>query len=246
MCTVSWLHREDAGGYELFCNRDERHTRLAALPPRVRELRGVRFIAPTDGDGGGTWVGVNEFGLTLCLLNRYQEVAPFQPSPRTSRGLLLLELMDAASPEAALGRLPDLRLARFQPFTLVAVAARGPALRAIWDGRACTTARDAAPPLTSSSFETPRVIAAREDYFKHLAVASGGTDPLLLRKFHASHFPAAGAYSACLHRADARTVSFSHITVAAEEVKFSYHPDAPCKVVSIFSELLHPIVLPRS
>ncbi len=44
MCTVSWTRQD--GGYRLFCNRDEKHTRRIALPPAVRERRGVRFIAP--------------------------------------------------------------------------------------------------------------------------------------------------------------------------------------------------------
>src|SRR6185312_11981515 len=69
MCTVSWIHARE--GYQLLCNRDERHTRRPAQAPTVRQNGGVRFIAPIDGEEGGSWIGVNEFGLTLCLLNRY-------------------------------------------------------------------------------------------------------------------------------------------------------------------------------
>src|SRR5581483_2262018 len=95
MCTVSWLHTTE--GYELFCNRDEQRARAAAWPPRVRERRGVRFIAPIDGASGGAWLGVNQFGLTLCLLNRY-DVPPSEPRAEyLSRGWLLLELLDCQS-----------------------------------------------------------------------------------------------------------------------------------------------------
>ena len=42
--------------------------------PRIGDVRGVSFVAPIDGDHGGSWIGVNQFGLTLCLLNRYDDL----------------------------------------------------------------------------------------------------------------------------------------------------------------------------
>jgi hypothetical protein len=66
MCTVSWVHQKD--GYQLLSNRDEKHTRKPALAPSLRQQRQVRFLAPIDGDQGGSWIGVNQFGLSLCLL----------------------------------------------------------------------------------------------------------------------------------------------------------------------------------
>ena len=48
MCTVTWLR--ERGGYTLLCNRDESLSRKPALAPAVKEHRGVRFIAPEDGD----------------------------------------------------------------------------------------------------------------------------------------------------------------------------------------------------
>ncbi len=63
MCTVSWIHEE--GGYQLFSNRDETYTRKPALPPSAREQRGVRFIAPIDGDQGGSWIGVSAAGYAF-------------------------------------------------------------------------------------------------------------------------------------------------------------------------------------
>ena len=62
MCTVSWLH--EPGGYHLLCNRDEKRTRGAALGPRIQKSAGVRFVAPADADFGGTWIAVNEFGVS--------------------------------------------------------------------------------------------------------------------------------------------------------------------------------------
>src|SRR6516165_698509 len=95
MCTVSWVHQR--GGYHLLCNRDEKLTRGTAFAPALIERGGVRFIAPIDADFGGTWLAVNEFGISLCLLNGDAGTAPSGATPRRSRGLLLRELAWASS-----------------------------------------------------------------------------------------------------------------------------------------------------
>ena len=81
MCTVSWTREPD--GYHLLANRDEKRTRAIAQPPRVRRHFGVRYLAPTDTDHGGTWIAVNEYGIAACLLNR-----PGLTRGVQSRGLL--------------------------------------------------------------------------------------------------------------------------------------------------------------
>ena len=71
MCTATWIAEED--GYELFFNRDELLTRGRERPPKNRVSGGVRYVAPSDSDSGGTWIGVNDRGVTLCILNYYPE-----------------------------------------------------------------------------------------------------------------------------------------------------------------------------
>ena len=71
MCTVTWIRV--AGGYELFCNRDERLERGPELPPSVLERAGVHLVAPRDSDFGGTWIAVNEHGIAL---NEGEEFGP--------------------------------------------------------------------------------------------------------------------------------------------------------------------------
>jgi hypothetical protein len=53
-------------------------------------------------------------------------------------------------------------------------------------------------------------------------------DESLLASYHSSHSQKGGAYSVCMHRADAATVSFSRIRVTPEQVEFHYTPGAPC------------------
>jgi len=230
MCTVSWIRQ--AGGYRLFCNRDEKHTRRAALPPTVRERRGVRFIAPLDGAYGGTWIGVNQFGLSLCLLNRYPDeaVPSMDAEGYLSRGLLPVELIDCRTRSQTQSRVEQIDLAHFRPFTLLILEPEQPSLLTHWTGheRLSETDGESAMPLISSSHDQTGVSLTRQRHFNSLLMESGRVDVDLLNRFHTSHFPAASAYSTCMHRDDARTVSFSNVNVSRDGIEFFYHADSPC------------------
>lgn len=229
MCTVSWIHQD--GGYQLLCNRDERHTRKNALPPRVHDRDRVRFIAPIDGDHGGSWIGVNQFGLSLCLLNRYQDGEQSQTESVISRGHVLLELMDCGAREDVQKRILETDVSRSQPFTLVALEPGKNALVLHWTGRECVSDRNGerAMPLTSSSYDPARIEESRKRCYERV-IRGSAKSPELLFKFHASHEPGSGPYSTCMHRADARTVSFCRIKVADDEIEFCYYPDSPCSL----------------
>ncbi|MEW6210369.1 MAG: NRDE family protein [Acidobacteriota bacterium] len=265
MCTISWLRRDD--GFDLMCNRDERHSRKRAFAPAMDRLRGVSFISPKDGDHGGTWIGVNQFGVALCLLNRYEaektcrgdrlwspllekpfclkestslqtgagtEAPPLQEFQSsisyTSRGLLVKNLLDASSLIEALSRVEGEDLSRFQPFTLVALEPGENCLMIEWTGRELLTGDgEQSMPLVSSSFDPSGARSARKETFEKLARSSCGVDAQMLMSFHQSHAPARGPLSPCMHRDDARTVSFSHIKVAADSISFFYFADSPCQ-----------------
>lgn len=223
MCTASWLHAE--GGYQLLFNRDEKRTRLAALPPRVEERKGIRVIAPVDGDHGGAWIAVNDRGVAVCLLNG----APRREGFR-SRGLLLADLADARSAAEAMERLGAADLSRYAAFTVVALAPEQPASVSTWDGHGgpTVTAESGQPLLCSSSYDFERVAAARRQEFARIT-AGQPLSAARLFEFHASHGPAPGAYSPCMHRRDAQTVSFTWILVTPSRVTFFYSPAAPCQ-----------------
>jgi len=241
MCTVSWLRQAD--GYVLLCNRDERRTRKPAAGPRLAERHGVRFVAPVDGDHGGSWIGVNQFGLSLCLLNRYGDWNPEANQSYTSRGLLLLDLLDCEQPERVRERVAGIELQNFQPFTMAVLAVGEPAMLIEWTGFECLVQHDAEMqmPLTSSSTKQPDIYAVRHEHLQQTISAAGKFARDQLWEFHRSHWPAAGPYSVCMHRDDAATVSLSAVTVTREAVEFVYHGAAPC--VEIEAET---VVLPRS
>lgn len=235
MCTVSWLRQAD--GYQVFCNRDESRTRRTALAPRVQERSSVKLIVPEDGDHGGSWIGVNEYGLTLCLLNRYEAHSEVEATAAASghllrsRGLLLTELFDSRSCMTVKDRLLDTDLDCFQPFDLLLLCPDDQPSLAHWNGRQLSFegCGDSALPLTSSAFNTAEVVASRRELFHRLTANATELSFDRLYEFHRSHEPAASAYSVCMHRDDAQTVSFSWINVTEQKIEFWYHPQALCQ-----------------
>jgi hypothetical protein len=78
-------------------NRDEHYSRKARGPHVIRQQ--PRVYAGKDKHAGGTWLGVNEFGLVVGILNRH---SPQPQDPvRRSRGLLCLDLLCQKDARAA-------------------------------------------------------------------------------------------------------------------------------------------------
>ena len=173
MCTASWLIR--SAGYEVLFNRDEARGRGPGRPPRVTSVRGVRVLAPVDSDAGGTWIGVNELGLTACLLNARSAGAGAAPDPGTwvSRGRLLRQLLGAAS-AADLGRQLRARpLGEFRGFRVAVFEPGGSPAVWRWDGRVLTP-EEARLPLVSSGVAEPRARECRARVLARMAGERGG------------------------------------------------------------------------
>ena len=99
-------------------NRDEHYDR-PSLPPYLWSTK-PKILAGKDLLAGGTWLGVNEFGLLVGILNRRSNNAP-DPLTRTrSRGLLCLDLLGLKSAAAARAFVTRHR-ETYQPFTVVFV-----------------------------------------------------------------------------------------------------------------------------
>jgi hypothetical protein len=106
-----------------------------------------------------------------------------------------------------------------------------PAILARWDGSelAIDPAGDAYMPLTSSSYDTEGVRRSRLNEFASRLNPARPLDPALLYCFHSSHGAKPDAYSTCMHRSDAETVSFSWVIVTRDAIRFLYSPGAPCQ-----------------
>jgi hypothetical protein len=220
----------------LLCNRDEKLTRKSALEPRLAIRNGTRFLAPVDGDFGGTWIATNEFGVSVCLLNgaNLTDAEIHAPAPRRSRGLLPLDLIPEPSVPVICDRLRATDLSAYAAFTLAALEPGHPVAVLEWDGSKKTLLFEEADRfmLTSSSFDSEEVRRRRREEYSR--VHSGDE----LFALHRSHTPARNAYSTCMHRPDAQTVSFSWIRVSKLVATFYYTPAAPCQQVAGVSKKL--------
>jgi hypothetical protein len=228
---MTWFRT--AQGYEVFFNRDERRSRKPALPPAIRTGKVGRFIAPLDGDFGGSWLAANEHGLSLALENGYtdlDDMAHEPPEGFTSRGLLLTALAGVRSGDEAIRRVSGGDLYKYRSFLLAVFDPDGRGVLARWTRGRLSVDRELDPsvPLVSSAFETDDVRQSRTELFRRMLDATGPDPTALHLAYHASHEPDKGPYSPCMHRPEARTVSFSHIQVDAREVRFHYVSHPPC------------------
>jgi hypothetical protein len=208
----------------------ERHwkTRSEASPPAMEQRGQVRYLAPTDPDSGGTWLLVNECGLTLALLNRYQNQVSTPRGARSwrSRGLLVRDLADCADTTEVAERLDALDCASYNAFTLLAFQP-GPGFAAkSWQNRpghapaTCLSGPEPAPcmPVSSSSFDPETVLARRRAIFAEIH-SDAGPEPETLHRFH--HFDDGGnptAQTVLMNRPDAQTWAISHICVEPDRV----------------------------
>lgn len=229
MCTVSWLCQDDR--YELFCNRDERKTRPVARGPEVTQSGQVRFIAPHD-YAGGSWIAVNQHGVSLCLLNGPGLPSEKLDGPTKSRGHIVMECATARCVAEACDRVREASLFDFPPFRLVLLErGRFPTV-VTWNGMSTFIAPGCGVLLASSSVDDAGAQRAREREFYRLTRSSFGPSAEAHLAFHRSHGARASAYTPCMHRSDAETVSFTRIQVTHSEVLVHYSPGPPCRHVT--------------
>jgi len=117
MCTVVLLHRPGhAWPVLLGANRDEMADRPWKPPARHWPDR-ADVVAGLDELAGGTWMGLNDSGVVVCILNRHGTLGPL-PGKR-SRGELVLDALDHANAKDAAEALADLDPEAYRPFNLI-------------------------------------------------------------------------------------------------------------------------------
>jgi hypothetical protein len=227
MCTVIFVPRR--GGYALGMNRDEQLTRVEALPPKTGRSGGRTVVCPSE-PGGGTWIGLNDAGACVALINWYSAPLRVDGDP-VSRGRVVPLALAADEPEAvgeALGQLP---LGRVNPFRLIGIF---PAARRVmewrWDLKRLARRRHAWETgiWISSGFDER---SAQRTRGKTMAAALKRRDAgtlAWLRALHRSHAPERGPYSICMHREDAKTVSYAEVVVSRNAGTMSYRAGPPC------------------
>ena len=244
MCTLSWIR--GSAGYSVFMNRDERPTRAPGLPPEIRDGP-VRWIAPFDGQSHGTWIGGNDRGLSLAILNRYHDSPMSAEGEWISRGLLVTSLLEAVTKDDVERRLRERPLALYQPFTLAGFEVGRGARLFLWNGKALSVASVVETGLVATSSGHDQQEATRirgelfarwqEFYPTHPSHPSHPSQESF-EAIHASHLPERGPLSICMHRPEAGTVSFTRIDVGPATVTVAYIPGPPGETATRVSRSL--------
>ncbi|MDH3739024.1 MAG: NRDE family protein [Alphaproteobacteria bacterium] len=117
MCTLVILRRpHHAWPLLIAANRDEMLDRPWQPPARHWPDR-RDIVAGRDELAGGTWLGINDAGVSAAVLNRVGSLGP--TTDKRSRGELVLDALDHADAAAAADALADLDGAAYRSFNLV-------------------------------------------------------------------------------------------------------------------------------
>jgi hypothetical protein len=227
MCSVSFLPH--SRGFYVGMNRDESLQRPAAHPPERFTRAGSLALYPAE-PAGGTWVGVNEAGLTLALLNWYS-VKREAGMGRVSRGIVVPSLLATTRLEELRSAIVALPKQDMAPFRLLAFAQRERrAFEFRWDQHTLETMPHTWEPRHwfSSGYDEPRAQLERGNVVNVARRKPRAGSLPWLRRLHASHAPTRGPFCICMHRKDAATVSYTEVVVTNRTATMRYHGGPLC------------------
>ncbi len=231
MCTVSFIAQKN--GYALAMNRDEQVARLAGLPPKTIFSQRRKIICPSE-PGGGTWIALNDAGVSFALINWYSVPGQVEGNA-ISRGNVVKSIYGFAADESVALALEQLPLKQIKPFRLIAVF-RDPKQITEWRWDLNQLARQEHPwesqQWISSGYDEPMAQLIRSRTFLQSLHRTRADSLAWLRRLHRSHAPQPGPFSICMHRDDAVTVSYTEISVGSSRAAMRYHPCAPCTPVA--------------
>src|SRR5688572_27675272 len=223
MCTVTVVPHQT--GIRVMCNRDERRSRPAAVPPQVHDLGGRLAAFPVDPRGGGSWVGVNDAGIVVTLLNVSGLSHSSSKEPRQSRGLIVREVLRCASLSHVVETVARLEGSLFEMFRLVAMH-RLTAVEATSDGVRTEIRRpitlDRPLLFTSSSLGDALVEAPRRQLFERMVVERRSGWLRGQFRFHRHQWPSRPEISVRMEREDALTVSRTFVEVTRDRRSLLY------------------------
>lgn len=250
MCTLALGFRLfDRAPLLVAANRDEHYDRPAAEPYLADGK--PKILAGRDLRAGGTWLGVNEHGLLVGILNRRANGDPLARPTLRSRGLLCMDLLAHNSAIAA-SVFTQSHDVSYNPFTVV-FADKDEAFAAFnQDGGIQSRRLDTGVHVFSSAAEgdigSPKVERAQEKFARAFkghdaegAQPSAWLTPL--QKVLADHELIDGSKdpgdAICVHREITGTVSSSIVVYSATDRRFEmfYCPGAPC--LNDFGSFLH-------
>ena len=239
MCTLAVYFRAFADfPLIIAANRDEHYDRPSA-PPSVFQTT-PKIISGRDLRAGGTWLGFNEHGLLVAILNRHlNDDPPPLPSAR-SRGALCMDLLMQNSSTDGSAFLREHRV-RYNPFTVLFADPRAAYVAHNEEQTVFTQKLDPGLHVFSSAadFELHSSKARRAEALfaevKDRVPLLGCDLPVSIRALQgvlADHsLPAASTNpgdAICVHRESSGTVSSSILCFSSTKSRFdSYYCEGP-------------------
>ncbi len=228
MCTVTFSPRKH--GYALAMNRDEKLTRTSGLSPAVSVVNGRRVLAPSE-PSGGTWISVNDSGVTFALINWYS-IPSRLTAKSISRGGVVKAIGSLSTALSASRAMEQLPLAHINPFRLIGFF---PDTNRIfewrWDLKTLSSKKHPwrLQQWISSGFDEPQAQRTRGKVFQEATKQKKVGSLEWLRRLHCSHGPEIGPFSTCMHREDATTVSYTEVSVSSRKCEMRYFGESLCR-----------------
>lgn len=241
MCTVIFYPEKQKRVFASL--RDEDPRRATALPPDLYADGPLNWLGPIDPEAGGTWLGANQLGNVVILLNGGFEKHQRQSSYARSRGLIVRDLLAS---EAVLVEWSLLNLDQIEPFTLV-VWEDQQLYQLVWDGEARhrlkLNARE--PMIWSSStlYDTAARNRRKQLFNQWLETAPQISEQTLLHFFEQEKDAANGFL---INRKDAvKTLSFTFLEWRSDKLDMHYRDFTDQRVAQQQLPILtHPDCLP--
>jgi uncharacterized protein with NRDE domain len=220
MCTVIFVPQQE-NGFILGSIRDENPKRIKALEPQLYSQRNMNFLAPMVGNESGTWLGVNQNGASVILLNGgFASHFPRKEKYRISRGLIVKQLL--LSPDIH-KELSSIGLDEIEPFTLI-IFDRLSLTKFVWDGQAKhskSLSTQIAHIWSSSTLYSSEVQKNREELFQAFRSKNQLANEDDLKRFFFSHSEEVNGF--IMNRSDeVKSLSISFLHYNKESVDLSY------------------------
>jgi uncharacterized protein with NRDE domain len=243
MCTLAIYYRVFPDyPVVVAANRDEYFDRPAAAPAILSES--PRIVGGKDLRAGGTWLGINEYGVIAGLLNRRTaDYGPADPKLR-SRGLLCLEALGFRDARAAARFAAQQSGAAYNPFNLLVASAEAAFVTynrgGVIDQAELTPGFHLLTNADVDDFECPRISRSFSRFAELGADPEFARDPLARRddlaRLLADHStqldPRNGRpNSLCMHLGDYGTRSASMIFIGRDRrtARHFFAPGPPCR-----------------
>ncbi len=220
MCTVSFVSLQHSA--IITSNRDENIQRQNAAAPAFHILNNKRTIFPKDAKAGGTWFAAANDGTVGVLLNGAFVKHIAAASYRKSRGLILLEIIEAVLP---LNFFKEIDLACIEPFTLI-LYQHGSLHELRWDGN---DKHESALSISgnyiwsSSTLYSEEVSKLRKNLFDAFITDEKNITAEIVRNFHETDHGDTENGFIINRQTGIKTFSITQAVVQGTVIDFSHH-----------------------